>query len=267
VNKYLVFLRTDAFLASYPKSGNTWVRFIVANILKEVFNIDKDVNFENIAYFIPIFPSSINEACNKADKFPVIRKVHFFNYKLNLLSKLYRKKIIYIVRNPFDVLASYYLYSRAEDSIDIDMTLGEFVAKNIGYWVGNVNFFSGISSEVLYYENIKANPVEELQKLRKFLENCTGVKITDSVLKASINNSSRGRMAEMEQSSKSKNNNEEILFDAFMKNKNYNFVNNKESREGIEFSDSDQALIARQIRKITCPELRQTVLGFCPKVV
>ena len=42
-------LPDDIFIVSYPKSGNTWLRFLVANI---VFP-DREINLSNIESTIP----------------------------------------------------------------------------------------------------------------------------------------------------------------------------------------------------------------------
>jgi len=39
----------DTFLVSYPRSGNTWTRFLIANLLFQ----DQEVSFMNIDYLIP----------------------------------------------------------------------------------------------------------------------------------------------------------------------------------------------------------------------
>ena len=39
----------DTFLVSYPKSGNTWVRFLLANLLFP----DEEVGFANINRLLP----------------------------------------------------------------------------------------------------------------------------------------------------------------------------------------------------------------------
>jgi hypothetical protein len=39
----------DTFLCSYPKSGNTWVRFLVANLLEQKL----EITFCNIDDYVP----------------------------------------------------------------------------------------------------------------------------------------------------------------------------------------------------------------------
>src|SRR5271165_3422007 len=45
----LVILPDDVFLVSFPKSGNTWTRFLVANLV----NPDRPASFGNLHKLIP----------------------------------------------------------------------------------------------------------------------------------------------------------------------------------------------------------------------
>lgn len=38
----------DIFLVSYPKSGNTWLRFLIANAIKVHYQIEREINFFSI---------------------------------------------------------------------------------------------------------------------------------------------------------------------------------------------------------------------------
>src|SRR5512135_2277356 len=78
----------DLFLVSYPKSVNTWLRFILANLMHP----DMSVTFSNIEQLAPdIYQHSSNELKGVRD--PRALKSHeYFDPRY--------KKVIYIVRDP-----------------------------------------------------------------------------------------------------------------------------------------------------------------------
>ncbi|MCI0471819.1 MAG: sulfotransferase domain-containing protein, partial [Candidatus Aminicenantes bacterium] len=85
------------FLASFPRAGSTWVRFLIAN----VFNYEKkafpEIDFFNIHEIVPEY--------GKSDKFlfadcPKIFKTH------EPYQAVFQDTIL-ILRDPFDTLYSY----------------------------------------------------------------------------------------------------------------------------------------------------------------
>ena len=85
------FYPDRAFVVSYPQTGNTWTRFLIANLV----HADQDFSFTNIEKLIPDTSSQSNRAL-KATRRPRIIKTHeYFDHRCS--------KIIYIVRDPRDV--------------------------------------------------------------------------------------------------------------------------------------------------------------------
>lgn len=88
----------DVFIVSYPKSGNTWVRFLLANLMVRE---DDLIDFHSSVNYIPDFEVHHEDVVNA--KRPRLLKSHStYNKKFN--------KVIYIVRDPRDVYVSYYNY-------------------------------------------------------------------------------------------------------------------------------------------------------------
>jgi hypothetical protein len=77
------FLKNDIFIVSYPRSGNTWTRFLIANMMHP----DKKFNFRNIDLFVP----DLNKT--RADRIKTQRflKTHYPFYK-------YFPQFIYILQ-------------------------------------------------------------------------------------------------------------------------------------------------------------------------
>src|SRR5207253_5494584 len=86
----------DVFLVSYPRSGNTWTRFLIGNLL----SINEPVNFANIESKIPEIYNNPNRKLRRLPRPRIIKSHEVFDPRY--------KKVIYIVRDPRDVAVSYY---------------------------------------------------------------------------------------------------------------------------------------------------------------
>lgn len=88
----------DSFIASYPRSGNTWLRFIIASLLTP----NEELSFRNIDRFVPD-PERAGFDLEELSS-PRIIKTHWPYFDLF-------PKWIYIVRDPRDVFVSFYYYA------------------------------------------------------------------------------------------------------------------------------------------------------------
>src|SRR5271166_938951 len=90
------------WIASYPKSGNTWVRFLACNLL-----FGRQVSAAALNALVP----DLHEMQAATDPAPRgLLKTHFA-YSPDLPCARYTAAAIYVVRNPADVLASNFFYS------------------------------------------------------------------------------------------------------------------------------------------------------------
>ena len=87
----------DVFLVSYPRSGNTWMRFLVGNLLYQ----ETPVTFANIEARLPeIYFQSRPRAARLAPATPAEKAMKSFSRTI--------RGAIYIVRDPRDVAVSFY---------------------------------------------------------------------------------------------------------------------------------------------------------------
>src|ERR1035438_7495975 len=113
-NNFTVF-PDDTFLVSYPKSGNTWVRFLLANLIHP----NETVGFANINRLLPA-PGVLSKRFLKKLPRPRIMKSHEpFDVRF--------RKVIYLVRDPRDVAVSEYHFDLKKRYIAADMSLEQFV--------------------------------------------------------------------------------------------------------------------------------------------
>lgn len=186
------------FLVSYPKSGNTFLRFLLANYLAKG---DDLVTFKNINNYTTTKYDHENNHLVEIkgrliDNAPIIFKEHqYYGNHRNINFT----KCIYIHRQLPDVLNSYYHFTNAQKP-------GLF--KNFEDFLNNYWFYCGewgahIQSWVIgcqennckmlmiSYEELKSDPENTLIKICRFLD----LEINREKIKKSVINSSRKNLS------------------------------------------------------------------------
>ncbi|PZD72449.1 hypothetical protein C1752_03596 [Acaryochloris thomasi RCC1774] len=181
-----VIFPDDTFLVSYPKSGNTWLRFIIANLITET---EDDIDFHTSISVIPEIGvhSKILENLSRPR---IIKSHHLFN-------KNY-PKVIYLVRDARDVYVSYYHYLRKK--LMLDMTFSKFIRKQDIFpsrWHDHVNSWINASNiiSIIRYEDLLKNPCLEVSKLASILWKD---RFNEEEIKAAVKSSSFERMQRIE---------------------------------------------------------------------
>lgn len=154
----------DIFVVSYPKSGNTWLRFIIAYIKR---GTQKDISFKDLEQIVPdVYTSKDFIDSQKAHR---IIKSHdiFFNYY---------NKVIYIYRDYRDVLVSFYHFQVGLQVFS--GTFSEFIRG--GYMDAHGNWKQHVSAAIkfknekpehcllLSYEDLLENFEENARKIAQF---------------------------------------------------------------------------------------------------
>ena len=90
---------SDVFVVSYPRSGSTWVRFLLANLTR--FDSQDPVDFHSVQRVIPDIMQRAGREMLQAVPSPrLLKSHHAYDSRL--------KKVIYILRDGRDVMVSYY---------------------------------------------------------------------------------------------------------------------------------------------------------------
>ncbi len=191
----LLILPDDVFLVSFPKSGNTWTRFLLANLIYP----QQLATFANIHRLIPD-PSGTNK--RDFDRMPrprIIKSHECFDPRY--------PRVIYIVRDPRDVAVSQYHYHRKIMRIGDDSPIENFVTRFLagetcphGSWGQNVVTWLTTSAGdprflLLRYEDMVADTARELGKIVAFL----GISASPEQIAQAVERSSAGRMRKLEQ--------------------------------------------------------------------
>ena len=186
----------DTFVVSYPRSGNTWTRFLIANLIHQ----DKNVSFANIEQLIPDTASQSNLALKRTPRPRIIKTHEYFDHRY--------PKTIYIVRDPRDVALSYYdfqrKYRQIEDNHPLeryidDFVVGRLISSSWGTWSENVSswlFTRGRRENflLLRYEDMLQDTVAQLARIARFL----GIEADAARLQRAVELSSADRMRELE---------------------------------------------------------------------
>jgi hypothetical protein len=184
----------DIFLVSYPKSGNTWTRFLIANLAYP----EKNPDFTNINQLVPD-PEALSKRHLATLPRPRILKTHQYYHPLY-------QNILFIVRDPRDVAVSEYYFHRKRrvyaDDFPIEEHVKQFVSGKTtlyGSWGENLSSWLVTRAEserflLLRYEDMIKNTSQELGKIAKFL----GIGATPERLAFAVERSSADNMRKLE---------------------------------------------------------------------
>lgn len=193
--RHSVALPDDRWLVSYPKSGNTWIRFMMASAMFPGARIDFST-LDSIAPDIYGMPSYRQLRAPR----PRLMKSHE-------VFDLQYGRVIYLVRDPRDVCVSMCHYLRKRRKVPDDLKADEFVGTFLavgkgvfGTWGQHVGSWLGGSRGddrflLMRYEDCLADPVHELRR------GCDhfGIRLDDENLERISDGYTMTRMRELEQ--------------------------------------------------------------------
>mgnify|MGYP001255056774 FL=1 len=214
-------------LASYPKSGNTWVRLFLDSyfnlIGKKIFSQsfpNKDlykkfkINYSNFGEIIENWESMQNylNLKSQTNYFKTHNALctinnHKFTDKKNTLGA------IYIVRDPRDVLISYanhlgqnhqkilrLLLNKHNGETDV-IEGKEFRRTLMGRWSDHYNSWKSYKERevlIVKYEDLVKNTKKEFLRILNYLNKIDGIKIDINMLNKSIEETSFDKLAKKE---------------------------------------------------------------------
>ncbi len=192
-------LADDVLLASFPKSGNTWVRFIFANIVNLIESEDREVDYHflNGPFVAELDTGKFGELVYHC--IPRFVKTHE-EYDLKLFGTC---KSVYLFRNPGDVMVSFYEHQQSlkeGKGFPDDTSLATFIRNEtfgIDVWCRHVRDWLKACTVCISYEDLKIDP---LYTIKGMLQVLNAPAIPDSILYEAIRRSDFSSIKRIEES-------------------------------------------------------------------
>ena len=195
----------EVILVSYPKSGRTWLRVMISHIYHLRYNtpVTELIEFDNLHAINPKIPKILFE-----------HEMHLPKYlSWRLVRSLPDKKLIFLVRDPRDVIVSYYFHYATRSKLRERLRLGlprdvagtplaDFALDpryGLPAVIGFMNRWLDVASRsprmfLLRYEDVRAEPKTALRQLCDFL----GEPASEAELEAAVAFASFERLQKME---------------------------------------------------------------------
>lgn len=190
--------KNEYFLISYPKSGNTWLRVILSNLLKKNKNLR--IGLHNVHQYVP-------DSHIKTQRTSIIeKKSEFNNLKIKIVKShdrfkpfFKKKKVIYITRNLLDVTPSYFFYLKARKTTQpkIDEVISGKANNSFGSWFNHNKFWLKSKKHnilIIRYERLKSDPEQEIKSICDFI----GLESNSQEINNAIKNSDLNSMKDLE---------------------------------------------------------------------
>ncbi len=196
IEREITIFDDDTFLTSYPRSGNTWTRFLVGNFL----NPNEPVTFLNVERLVPDMYKTADWFLRRLPRPRILKSHECFDARY--------RRVIYIVRDPRDVAISNYHWEMKLRSIPEGCPIEEFVPRwmdgtywrRIGSWADHVNSWMATrqgheSFLLMRYEDLQSNQQGELARVAQFM----GFNPDPKRIDQAIERSSASNMRKMEE--------------------------------------------------------------------
>ena len=191
-------LASDIYLVSYPKSGNTWLRFMLAAYLTKALDMPYEANWFTVREIIPDVQVDRKVALTNLVKKRYGSRI----IKSHSPYKREYKRVILLTRRPEDAITSCYRYFRTNNYIAASVSLREFIEHHeMGMKGWNEHTLGWLShykvgSVIRHYsyEDLKTKTAETLGLIVDLL----GLPVVENYISYAVQVGSRENMARSE---------------------------------------------------------------------
>lgn len=225
----------DLLLASFPRSGNTWLRFLLANTVSVAELGGREVDFDELNAMMPELGVSDLGAPWPYRCVGRVIKTHRAYFPL-----FGRTSSVLVIRDPRDVMVSYYHYTRGDKAVRYEGSFSDFVRSprfGLAAWFAHFRSWRGRATLVLRYEELRADPTREFQRLLAL----AGARVDDSVVDEAVRRSAIGNIRRIEETREKPHGDRHV--------EGFKFARDGGSRQWVDWFDDDLLALYRRLRE------------------
>lgn len=186
---------SDVFLVSYPRSGSSWLRLMLARLAWDV-----EPDFDSIQHLFPDVGRHLSSPRTRAGA----RLIKSHERPHVAYNHRYRR-VLYLVRDGRDVAVSYYYYLQSRGRLPEGAGFAPFLdafcqgrLDGYGAWHDHVTDWLETTADLclIRYEDLKADPEAQLKRAAEFLH------LPSDNLAEAVRHNSLARMKDQERTSK-----------------------------------------------------------------
>lgn len=148
-------------VVGYPKSGNTWICYLISYSLNaEYDDLDEIGVHPKDPYQRKYVKGGFDHRSYQSELGQVL-KTHRLRPETN------GEKVVYIVRDPRDVMISFYFYLNNFQNKSQNISMYEFIKKHMPDWKRHVTEWLDKADTIIKYEDVSANTPAALDKAFK----------------------------------------------------------------------------------------------------
>lgn len=175
----------DRVLAAFPKSGSTWVRFVLCNLVSLRYWDGRPLDFPLLDRTMPeLGVTSLAPGWDYGDLLPRVVKTHRSAWPV-----LREVPALLLVRDPRDVMVSFFHHDAAQGGPrNPGDTLSTFLRGRrwgVPAWIRHTASWRDAGATVVRYEDLKADPRAGFRRVVEAL----GARIPDALLSEAVERS------------------------------------------------------------------------------
>ncbi|ABK16477.1 sulfotransferase [Syntrophobacter fumaroxidans MPOB] len=184
--------KDDVILTSFPKSGNTWVRFFFCHVISLAEWGDRVVDFPTLDRTMPELGVNNLLLPWQHTTIPRIVKTHKGCWPI-----FRNRKSVLVIRDPRDTMVSFFHFENGKKTPRFKGTFSEFIrseAFGLERWFRHYRSWVDHCTVLLRYEDLK---VDDIAHFRRMLD-ALSIRMSDDLLAAAAERSRFGRVKKIE---------------------------------------------------------------------